>query len=248
MERYKLIISYDGTNYHGWQEQPKLTTICGLLQKRFYTVFQVPARLVGASRTDAGVHALGQVAECKTTLNLDLEKILYAWNNALPPDIVIRTLEKADPDFHPFKHVAFKIYYYHFFLERPLPFVQRYGLFFRHSVNLKKLEACLHIFVGTHDFRSFCKGDEKESTIRTIQSASIEHFKRFNLCRIAIKGPSFLRYMIRRIVGACLEVASHSDLTIDVLQKALGQKDPKQLLPNAPAKGLMLYKIVYKGN
>jgi len=247
MKRYTLIIAYDGTDYNGWQVQPGLPTVAGLLQKRFHAAFQTPCQLLGASRTDAGVHALGQVAECRTELDLDPQRLLIAWNNVLPPDIVIRSLCCAEASFHPHKDVDFKIYNYHFFLERPLPFVQRYGYYFYHPVDLKKIEKGLQIFVGTHDFRSFCKGEMlKKSTIRTIDSASLEYFTRFNCYRIAIKGPSFLRYMIRRIVGAILHIASRPDLSIDVLKEALDKKDPQQLLPNAPAKGLILNKIVYK--
>ena len=193
---------------------------------------------------------MGQVAECRTELDLDPEQLIFAWNNALPLDISIRSLERVDTsDFHPHKNVDYKIYYYHVFLERPLPFVQRYGYFFHYPITTTTLHKALQIFVGTHDFRSFCTGDEMgKDTIRTIDMASVEYFKRFNFYRIAIKGQSFLRYMIRRIVGACLEVVSRPDLSITALEEALAKKDPQQILPNAPAKGLLLYKIVYKGN
>lgn len=247
MKRYKLIIAYDGTDYHGWQVQPGLTTIAGTLQDRFYNAFQMSCQLMGASRTDAGVHALGQIAECRTAFDLEPEKLRLAWNNVLPADIVIHSLEHAEETFSLFKQVDTKIYYYHFFLERPLPFVQRYGWFYWHPVDLDKLYKALQIFVGTHDFRSFCTGNEKANTIRRINSASIEHFRRFNFYRIVITGPSFLRYMIRRIVGASLEIASRADLPIKTLTEALEKRDPRQLLPTAHAKGLLLYKIIYKG-
>jgi len=247
MNRYKLIIAYDGTDYNGWQIQPGVKTIAGVLQDSFYKTFQVPCQLVGTSRTDTGVHALGQVAECRTDINLPEQKLLSAWNNSLPPDIVIRSLKAAEETFKLFKQVDYKLYYYHFFLQRPLPFIQRYGNFYRYALDLEKLDHALQIFVGTHDFRSFCTGDERSNTIRTIDSISLEHFRRFDMYRIAIKGPSFLRYMIRRIVGAALDVSSHDELPIVVLQEALDKKDPRQLLPTAPAKGLLLYKINYKG-
>ena len=246
MKRYKLVIAYDGTSYHGWQVQPDHVTIAGTLEDHFYKAFQTPTQLLGASRTDAGVHALGQVAECRTELDLDPEKLQLAWNNILPPEIVIRSLEYADKLFHPIKNVGSKIYHYHFFLERPLPFVQRYGWYFHSSPDLEKLKKCLNIFVGTHDFRSFCTGNEKDNTVRTIDSASVEYLTQFNAYRIAIKGPGFLRYMIRRIVGASLKIASRPAVSPDVLRTALDQKDPRQLLFNAPAKGLLLYKIKYK--
>ena len=244
--RYKLIIAYDGTDYHGWQVQPDEITVAGTLQNRFYNAFKIACQLIGASRTDAGVHALGQVAECRTEFDLDPEKLRLAWNNILPADIVIRSLEQAEESFKIFRQVDYKIYHYHFFLERPLPFFQRYGWYYWHPVNLDYLHNALQVFVGTHDFRSFCTGDEKENTVRTIRSITVEYVSAYNCYRIVVIGPSFLRYMIRRVVGASLEVASRIDLSMEVLHKALEQKDPRQLLPTAHAKGLLLYKIVYK--
>jgi len=248
LKRYKLIIAYDGTDYNGWQQQPNAPTIEDTLKKRFYAAFQTPVKILGASRTDSGVHALGQVASCTTELDIEPEKLRKAWNNVLPPSIVIRKLTDVPEDFHPHKDVGYKIYYYHFFLQRPLPFVQRYGTYLWKQIDLEKLEKILQVFVGTHDFRSFCTGDDMgNNTVRTIESANIEYLDNFKAYRIAIKGPSFLRYMIRRIVGACFEVASKEDMSIDVLQKALAEKDPCQLLPTSPAKGLLMYTIKYKG-
>lgn len=248
MNRYKLTIAYDGTDYYGWQVQPGVRTIAGVLQHCFYKTFQKPCKLVGVSRTDTGVHALGQIAECRTEIDLSVNKLLSAWNNALPNDILIRSLEWAEDTFRLFKHVDYKFYYYHFFLQRPLPFIQRYGCFYRYPLNVKKLEQALQIFVGKHDFRSFCTGTEQAHTIRSINSIHIEHFKRYGIYRIAINGQSFLRYMIRRIVGAAFEVSSYKKIPIKTLQEALERRDPRQLLPTAPAKGLLLYKIIYKRN
>ncbi len=246
MNRYKLIIAYDGTNYNGWQIQPNVRTVAGVLQDSFFYTFQKPCKIVGASRTDTGVHALGQVAECRCEVTLPCSTILSAWNNKLPDDIVIRSLTKITDEFKIFKNVDYKIYYYHFFIKRPLPFVHRYGYFHYYPINLERLYKTLQIFVGKHDFRSFCTGSERENTVRTIDSISLEHFKRFGVYRIAIQGQSFLRYMIRRIVGASFEVASKPKLSITTIQEAMEKKDPRQLLPTASAKGLLLYKIHYK--
>jgi tRNA pseudouridine38-40 synthase len=124
-----------------------------------------------------------------------------------------------------------------------LPFLARYG-FFCGNVNKEKLADGLQLFVGTHDFRSFCTGDEAESTIRTIDEIELMYFKRWGVHRIAVKGPGFLRYMIRRIVGACLDVAS-SQKSINELVIALDAKDPHQHLHVAPAHGLVLHGIRY---
>lgn len=243
---YKIIVSYDGTDFSGWQFQPHAPSVIQALQDSFARVFGSPIKILGASRTDAGVHALGQVAVFSTDLCMDLERMLNAWNDALPSSIVIRKLEHVPDDFHPMYGVQEKTYWYHFFLKRPLPFVERYGWFFRYSIDVSVLEQALQIFVGTHDFRSFCTGtDMGENTVRTINSIKVTYIKRFGAWRIEFKGPGFMRHMIRRIVGACMQVAAKEDLTLGYLEDVLAQKNPKQMLVNAPAKGLCLVKIKY---
>lgn len=243
---YKLIISYDGTNYNGWQAQDDVPTITTVLQKKFKKIFNKNVIIVGASRTDAGVHAMGQVAIARTDFQIDSQKLLNAWNNLLPEDIVIKFLEVARPEFHPMIKVKQKIYFYDFCLKRPEPFNYRYSWFYHWPVDIEKLKECLNIFIGTHDFRSFSTGYEMKSTIRKIDDISLEYIPEREIYRIIIKGKSFLRYMIRRIVGACIEVASRKDLQVSDLIESLEQKTPMQLLPNAPAKGLLLYKIIYE--
>lgn len=247
MNKFKLIISYDGTDYYGWQTQKELPSIASTLKKTFKNIFGSDITLKGASRTDAGVHALGQVAMFKTELDVTAEKLLYAWNNALPQDIVIRSVEQVAEDFNVYEHIDHKIYYYHFFTERPLPFFARYGLYYYYPIDFKKLEMALEQFVGTHDFRSYCSiEDTREDTVRTIDRIYLEYYKKYGAYRIVVIGHSFLRHMIRRIVGACLEVASKPAVPISLLQEVLEKKDPRQPFPNARAKGLMLYKINYK--
>ena len=248
MQRYKIIVAYDGTDYFGWQVQKESLSVAQVLQDTFNSVFKKDISLLGASRTDAGVHALGQVATFVVDITIAPEVMLNAWNNLLPPDIVIRSLEEVPDDYSPHKNVHYKTYWYHFFMQRPLPFTQRYGWHYRYPVDLKKLQECFKVFIGTHDFRSFCTGDDMgDDTIRLIDSITLEYLPEYNAYRIAITGPRFLRYMIRRIVGACLEVASRDHLTLDYLKQVLEEKNPEHTLPNAPAKGLMLSVIVYKG-
>ncbi|MBA3954057.1 tRNA pseudouridine(38-40) synthase TruA [Candidatus Dependentiae bacterium] len=243
---YKIIVAYDGTNYCGWQRQPQVSTVVGVLEQRFQAVFKTEIALLGASRTDAGVHALGQVARFRTTLSIGIEQLKNAWNNVLPADIIIRELTQVEDTFNPQHNVAQKTYYYHFFQRRPLPFVYRYGAYYKPTIDLEKLTECLNVFVGTHDFRSFCTGQDKENTIRTIHSITVNSFKKYGFYRITIKGPGFLRYMIRRIVGACLDSACTPELTKEHLITALAEKNPSQKFDTAPARGLILRKIVYK--
>lgn len=246
MDRYKIVVAYDGTDYFGWQVQKERPSVAETLQDIFQQVFRKDIKILGASRTDAGVHALGQVATFTSDMMIQPEVLHQAWNNLLPPTIMIRSLQKVPTTFNPHRGVIAKTYWYHFFLERPLPVTQRYGWFYRYPLDIQKLNESLQVFVGEHDFRSFCTGNDLgDDTIRRIDSISLEYIEQFNVYRIAVTGPKFLRYMIRRIVGASMEVASRNDLSVADIKRIMEQKSPEHALPNAPAKGLVLYTIVY---
>lgn len=247
IKTYKLIIAYDGSDYSGWQAQDHAPSVATALNHAFKTVFKHEMKVLGASRTDAGVHALGQIAHVKTDLAVSAEKLKWAWNNALPADIAIRSLEPVDDSFNPFCNVEQKIYYYHFFTERPLPFIQRYGYFYPFKIDFELLKTTLQIFVGTHDFASFRSSEDvRENTIRTIDVINLEYLPRYKAYRITVKGQKFLRHMIRRIVGASLHVATKGIYALPLLQKVMAACNPAHTFPNAPAQGLMLYKIRYK--
>lgn len=245
MISYRLIVAYDGTDYHGWQTQSSATTVCGTMEAAFLAVFFQKASILGASRTDAGVHALHQVAILQTTVNIDPEQMLRAWSKALPPDIVLRKIEKLSHLIHPHDGVVQKTYAYYVFLQRPLPHLQRYGWFIYKPVDLALLDKTLQTFVGTHDFRSFCSGNDLLDTVRTIDSIQVQFVAEKNAYRIELKGKSFLRYMVRRIVGASLEVALSSEDRLNELREIFALKNPQHTLPNAPAKGLFLEQIAY---
>ena len=180
--------------------------------------------MAGSSRTDAGVHALGQVVSFKTDLKITPIALKQAWNGRLPTDIHIRSIEPVSDDFYSQRDVRQKTYWYHIFPQRPLPFFARYGLPYRFPFDVDKLQSCLQLFVGTHDFRSFCTGDEKVNTVRTIDAIHLQYIKHYRAYRIVIQGPGFLRYMIRRIVGASLHVATHEHLSTDDIVVCLMQK------------------------
>lgn len=245
MQQYKMIVAYDGTNYHGWQLQNNKPTIAGVLSDQFQKVFGRQIILAGASRTDAGVHALGQVVSFKTDLNINSYKFKQAWNGRLPQDIHIRSIEPVADNFYSQRNVCQKIYWYHVFPQRPLPFFARYGLYYRFPFNPEQLQEALQLFVGTHDFRSFCTGDEKMNTIRTVDAISMKYIKQYGAYRIIVQGQGFLRYMIRRMIGAALHVATYQHLSIDDIIRVRDAKDPLHCLPTAPAHGLILRKIEY---
>ena len=240
--RYKIIVAYDGTDYFGWQIQSSKPTIAGTLQSSFKRVFKQDISIVGASRTDTGVHALGQVASFVSDIAIDPETMRMAWNKILPPAIMIRSLEVVSDDFHPQRNVKNKTYTYTFYRERPLPQQARYGWYVPYDIDIEKLRSGLQVFVGTHDFRAFCTMEDGDtrSTIKTIENIEVSNNK------IIIIGHSFLHYMIRRIVGAAMQVAYRPDLSIKDLEKALVSKDPRTILAKAPACGLELREIVYR--
>lgn len=248
MYKYKIIVAYDGTDFHGWQIQPVDISIASTLANVFKKTFFEEIIVTGASRTDAGVHAFGQVAHFSTTVTIDPERIRLVWNASLPPAIIIRSIELVDNDFHACFNVEQKTYYYHLFLKRPLPFLARFGWYYRfiHYVDLKKFEKGLQTFIGTHDFTALCKLEPDKTPIRTIDSISVQYIKPWGMLRVIVKGKSFLRYQIRRIVGYSLDVARRPELPVHYLEEILKSKNPQQTLLQADAIGLCLRKIVYK--
>ncbi len=244
-KQYKIIISYDGTDYSGWIQQPNEPSIVHALQDAFERVFAKKMHLLGASKTDAGVHAMGQVAVFKTDLPIDPDKMKWAWNNALPESITIRSLIE-DNEFNPHKNVIDKTYYYHIFPQRPLPFWARYGMQLQGKIDWKLFEQALKLFEGTHNFRAFYTGDDRDDTVRTIKEIHLEYIKRYNVYRISVVGEAFLRHMVRRIIGAALAAAQRESITLENVKHALDTGITNYELPTAPAKGLMLYRIIYK--
>lgn len=246
---YRIKITYDGTDFYGWQIQPQHSSICQILQDTFFRIFNHKVIIIGASRTDAGVHALGQIALMKTSLKISSERMKSAWNKALPSTIQIRTITETDNTFHPHHNVQYKTYYYHFFLVKPLPFLQRYGWYYYHPCNLTLLQNTLNAFIGTHNFRAFSTGEPlNENPICSIYQAKIVYLRRYNAYRIIIQGDRFLRHMVRRLVGAALEVANsnNNNATLEMIQVLLTSQNPANTLFNAPPHGLILYSIVYK--
>ncbi len=249
---YKVIVAYDGTDYFGWQWQPSQNTVAGQLEKSFYQAFkQKPVSLVGASRTDTGVHAWGQVVRLKIPFPIEPHKLKLAWQGTLPPDIMLHDVTQVTEDFGAHHYVEEKIYDYYVSRKRLMPFFARYCATYYADFDSDILQKNLQVFIGTHDFRSFCTGDGKENTVRTINSISLHYIKRYGVYRIRVKGPGFLRYMIRRIVGASLQVMTMQlEKRIEdgthFLHTILQEKNPHQNLKTAAAHGLMLRSIKYR--
>jgi tRNA pseudouridine38-40 synthase len=249
MQRFRLTIAYDGTTYAGWQQQPNLRTIEGTIHSIFFTVFGSQMIFLGASRTDAGVHALGQVAMLDTELQIGAQKLQWVLNNSLPNDIMITKCVAVPADFHTHYNVVDKTYHYHFFTERPLPFVHRYGWHYYKKIDFEKLKKALNCFVGTHDFRAFSTDEPADrDTVRSIHEIFVDQSAEFRAHRIVVRGNKFLHHMIRRMVGTALEVASRESFSVDLIKEKLASKNPAGGMLNAPAHGLLLYNVRYEGD
>lgn len=240
---FKALISYDGTVYHGWQIQPDQPTIVGTLEKTFQKTFHSAVQIIGASRTDAGVHAYGQVARIGISFALSAEELLRAWNNALPKDILIKALEPCTDQFHPHAEVLSKTYSYLLAHTHVSPRNARFVTVYPYPFDEKIFTDCLQTVIGTHDFRSFCTGDEKENTVRTIDSITVSRENSF--LKITFVGKGFLRYMIRRIVGGALTIATDIHGSAEQMHAILAEKSPHQQLLTAGPEGLTLESITY---
>lgn len=242
--RYKITLSYDGTDYAGWQVQPNAISIQETVEKHLATILRAPHRIVGAGRTDSGVHALEQVAHFDCESDLDCSRTLYRLNSLLPKDIRILSLEKVDADFHAQRSALQKIYHYHLWLDRvDDPFLAPYHLHVHGSFSIPLLEKGALEFIGKRDFASLanCGGSAKTS-VRTI--FRIDVVPQRGGVRLEFEGDGFLYKMVRNIVGVLLEVANEKR-KIETIRSILDAKDRRASTRAAPAHPLFLVKVKY---
>lgn len=245
MKRIKLTVAYDGTNYHGWQVQPNAVTIEGKLNEAISELTKETIQVIGASRTDAGVHALGNVAVFDTESRIPGEKFSYALNQRLPDDIVIQQSQEVDKDFHPRYCTCEKIYEY-VILNRtfPLPEYRNTAFFYYGDLDIKAMQEATKAFLGEHDFAGFCSaGAQVKTTVRTIYELTVEKKDNDMIC-IRVRGNGFLYNMVRIIAGTLLEVGK-GNIEAKSLENRIAAADRSQAGPTAPARGLKLIKIQY---
>lgn len=251
MKYYKLIISYDGTDFFGWQSQKHCNTVQTTMRQCFLNAFAKPCTIFAASRTDTGVHARGQVASLRTEVDLDADKMLLVFNSSLPSSIRIESLESTTQDFNPHAGIEYKVYSYRFFLAKPSPWLARYGWLppAIHKIDWEKFRRAIDRFKGQHDFTAFCRIEPGEVK-QTVRSVDRIEFITENPDEIVVRiqAHSFLRYQIRRMIGAAFEVARKKGFSENVVAEALvsGKPLPPQIAFNAHALGLTLEQIVYK--
>lgn len=245
MKRIKLTIAYDGTNYCGWQIQPNGITIEEILNKALSKMMGEEILIIGASRTDSGVHAMGNVAVFDTETTIPAEKIAVALNQRLPEDIVITKSEEVPLDFHPRYCDCSKTYEYHIINTRiPVPTKRLTNYFVSYVLDIEKMRQAASYLIGEHDFVSFCNvRTDVENTVRTITALDI--LTNGNEITIRITGNGFLYNMVRIIVGTLIRVG-RGFYEPEKVKEILEAKDRKAAGVTAPAHGLMLVEIKYE--
>lgn len=243
MSRYRAVISYDGTDYHGWQRQPQKKTIQGLLENALLKIAKKNISVIGSGRTDAGVHALGQCAHFNLALDLPNKELSLALNALLPQDIRVISIEKTGMDFHARRSAVSKIYQYRIF-NAPLlsPFIVRYVHHWFGPLDVDAMKAAAALFVREADFNPF-SSNRLLHPVRRVTRSEIRRDKDEIIFTIEANG--FLRYMVRTIAGTLLEIG-RGRLAPPAIEDIFRSGKRTRLAPTAPAKGLCLIKVNYE--
>lgn len=244
MKRIKLTVAYDGTDYCGWQVQPNGMTVEEILNRELSALTGEEVKVIGASRTDAGVHAEGNVAVFDTETGIPAERIAYALNCRLPEDIVAVKSEEVPGDWHPRYQCSVKTYEYRILnREMPDPVCRRSTVHVSYPLNLGDMRRAAGYLKGEHDFKSFCSPHtEVKDTVRTVHSLEIE--KEGDIITVRISGNGFLYNMVRIIVGTLINVGRGA-CPPEKVKEILEARDRRKAAATAPAKGLVLKHIRY---
>lgn len=237
-----MTIEYDGTHYAGWQIQRNGRTVQEVLEKALHQITRLSLPIVGGGRTDAGVHALGQVASFRCDRELDLRRIKKGLNGVLPPDVVVRDLEKTDDSFHARYSAKARVYQYTI-ASRPLAIGRLYAWELFYILNTEALMHCAALVEGTHNFEGFCKKDVTVSHY----NCTVEHAQwsfRNGTLFFTIQANRFLHGMVRALVGTMVDVARKAR-TYDEFKAILDNGKQHHAKMFAPAKGLCLMEILY---
>lgn len=239
MKRVMLTVAYDGTAYSGFQVQENAKTIEGELNRCLSGLFSEDIKVIGASRTDAGVHALCNAAVFDTDARMPGEKISYALNQRLPEDIRIRRSKEVEADFHPRRCESRKTYEYRIINSQfPLPTKRLYTHFTYIPLDVNRMQAAAQYLVGEHDFKSFCSiASQAETTVRTIYELQVVQEGEEIIIRVT--GNGFLYNMVRIIAGTLIEVGK-GRWEAEYVPDILNALDRTAAGPTAPARGLML--------
>ena len=242
MKNYRIVLSYDGTDFRGWQRQPDGRTVQGVLEEAVCKVTQKKTVVHGAGRTDAGVHALGQVASFRGVFKLSDEVLLRALNAVLPEDVRVFSLEEAPPEFHARSSARAKLYRYRIVnAPQPSPLDRRYVLHWPYPLKIGAMREAARLFVRTGDFTAFSSNRDR-TPVRTVTRSELRRTGSEIVYTIEAQG--FLRYMVRTIVGTLLEVG-RGRIKPEQVEDIFRHKDRSLAGATAAAKGLTLVRVDY---
>ena len=244
MKNYKMIIEYDGSRYYGWQRQPNQTTIQGKLESVLGVLAGRDVEVIGAGRTDGGVHAKGMVANVCLETELSPEEIRNYLNQYLPDDIAVLEVREASPRFHARYNAIGKTYQYTCFDGDVKPvFDRKYYTRLEEKPDVERMRRAAEVMQGEHDFRNFCVNPKmKKSTVRRVDR--IEIVREGGYIRFTFHGNGFLQNMVRIMVGTLLEVGC-GRMTVEQVEAVLANPDRQKAGPTAPAQGLCLVSVDY---
>ncbi len=251
MHNIKLTLAYDGTDFRGWQIQPGQATIQGVLAEVARKLTQEKLSIHGAGRTDAGVHALGQVAHFKTHSELTPAQFQRAFNALLPPTIRVVGAEEVGPDFHARWQALAKTYHYRIYRGPVVPPAEwRYVLHYPYPLDVPAMSEAARLFEGEHDFTSFAAStgsedeDRDRAMLRVVYRAEVVSSESGALLTFIVRGRSFLRYMVRKMVGTLLEVGRGKLTAVDIT-RLFELRDRSRSGPTVPPQGLWMVSVEY---
>ena len=244
-KRVKMVVAYDGTNYCGWQKQPNGICIEEVLNRELSKLLNEPIEVIGASRTDSGVHARGNIAVFDTHARMPADKICIALNQRLPKDIVIQESCEVAPDYHPRKRNTRKTYEYRILNRRvPLPDQRLNSYFYYYALDVNKMREAAQYLVGEHDFKSFCSiRTQVEDTVRRIYSITIKKNEDDRI-DIRISGNGFLYNMVRAMTGTVVYAAEGKIRPQDI-GRILDSGNRTAAGPTVPPGGLYMTHLWY---
>ncbi len=241
---YRLLLEYDGTMYHGWQLQPNAPSVQEVLETALATVLRHPVRLHAAGRTDAGVHALGQVATFRSERVFEPRELRKSLNALTPPDIAVREVAEVAESFDPRRDATARVYEYRIW-NQPWgsAFWHRFTWHVPRALDLRAMQRAATAVVGTHDFSAFRASDcEAETAVRRVSHSGLTETE--NLLTYRIEATAFLKHMVRAIVGTLIQVGS-GDLAPEAFAEILASRDRTRAGPTAPPQGLVLVAVSY---
>ena len=239
-------VAYKGTNYIGWQVQPKGKSIQGVIEQKLSKILNTPTTIYASGRTDSGVHALGQAFHFEVFKDIDIDKLRYSLNCLLPKDIHILSMEYVDSDFHARFSAKSKTYEYRIYLGEESPFNVEYVYTFLRPLDISRIQGALPLFLGEHDFKDFTSKEEDEDNfVRRIDKVDFKYDRNSKIATITFKGNGFMRYQVRDMVGTLIAIGEGKE-SANYIAYHLKEGKNREIVPyKAPSEGLYLVEVEY---